>query len=535
MCGRRQDYKTDRRVISLVQANCDFDNEMQQSARASAFGDSAMRRIFLAAAILLATFFSSSLAQAHGGGHGGFHGGGFHGGGFHGGGFHGGGFGGFGHHGFGGFGNRGFGYGGFGGYRGIGYGGLGYRGLGYGGYRGFGYGYPYYRSYYRPYYGLGLGYGLGYGLGFGLGYGGYGYGYPYYNSYGYGYPYYSSYGYPYYGGYGGYGGYGYPYSAGYGGYGYGYPAYNTGYSPWFGCYNSTPTTGTTVGIGYPTGPTVGTYVPSGSLLVNSSPVVTSVVIGAPAAARSQAVSTTASISASSPPTPAVLQAFLGLKDIHPVSLSPAATPTVTSPTLGTAASTSLQVISAGLISNIGTRTQAERLLKEGDDLFRAQKFASALERYKQAVVTTPDLAEALWRQGHALIATHQYELATRAFKRAIAVTDDLGRGGFRLSDLYGAAAAPTKAEHLESLADWAAKANTADRYFLVGLFLNYDNQAARAQKFFQKASELAGIAGGHVAVFLDEAAEPTASAPLDRRSKPDASPTIEPVSMAREV
>src|SRR4029079_9792356 len=100
------------------------------------------------------------------------------------------------------------------------------------------------------------------------------------------------------------------------------------------------------------------------------------------------------------------------------------------------------------------------------------------------------MPEAFWRQGHALVATHNYELAATAFKRAIALTEDLGRGGFRLSDLYGSATKP-KAEQLESLAQWVTQRDkSADRYFLVGIFLTYDNQAARAEKFFEKASEL---------------------------------------------
>jgi tetratricopeptide (TPR) repeat protein len=229
-----------------------------------------------------------------------------------------------------------------------------------------------------------------------------------------------------------------------------------------------------------------------------------------------------------------LQSFLGLKDIHLVSLAPTAAPAAASPTPVVPASTSLKDVGLGLVSKVDNRTQAERLLKEGDELFRAQNFDSALERYKLAGSTTPDLAEALWRQGHALVATHQFDLATRAFKRAIALTEDLGRGGFRLSDLYGPAAT-TKAEHLESLAGWAAKDNSADRYFLVGIFLTYDNQAARAEKFFQKAFELAGTAGGHIAVFLEPATESSAPIVLEPVVKPAASPPIVPARLAIEV
>ena len=61
--------------------------------------------------------------------------------------------------------------------------------------------------------------------------------------------------------------------------------------------------------------------------------------------------------------------------------------------------------------------------------------------------------------------------------------------------------------------------NSSDPYFLLGLFLEYDDQPARAEKFFQKASDLAGISGGHIAVFLApaEAPAPAAFAPAPAR------------------
>jgi len=155
------------------------------------------------------------------------------------------------------------------------------------------------------------------------------------------------------------------------------------------------------------------------------------------------------------------------------------------------------------IANADTRQRANRYVSEGDELFRAQNFNSALQRYKQASSIAPDLTEAYWRQGHAFVATRNYDLAATAFKRAIALSDNLGRGGFRLDDLYDGASI-AKGAHLESLAELAlARTNDSDAYFLIGVFLNYDGEAARAAKFFDRASDLAGMSGGHIAVFLD--------------------------------
>jgi len=174
------------------------------------------------------------------------------------------------------------------------------------------------------------------------------------------------------------------------------------------------------------------------------------------------------------------------------------------------------------LSNVDSRRKAEKMIAEADELFKAQNFHSALQKYKLAASTAPDMPEAYWRQAHALVATHNYELAATAFKRAIALTEDLGRGGFRLSDVYGGAHM-TKQQHLESLAEWAVtKRNSSDPYFLLGLFLEYDGQPGRAEKFFQKANELAGISGGHIAVYLD----PPAHSLLKSIERTVAKPTV---------
>jgi hypothetical protein len=362
-------------------------------------------------------------------------------------------------------------YGGYGGY--CGYGGYGYGGYGnyWGGYRGYGYG--------------------GYG----------GYGYPGFSSYrGYGYPGYGL------GGFGGYGGYGYPgIGIGVGGFGY-----NTIGSPY---YAASPSYGL-----------LGSTTPRPSALIVAGPRPTTIA-AAPIAARAPAL---ASLIAASPPNAAALQKFLGLKDIRPATAAPVAVAAARP----APAKDLLDVLSR--FSNVDSRRKAERIMSEGDELFRGQNFHSALQKYKLAASTAPDLAEAFWRQGHALIATHNYDLAATAFKRAIALTDDLSRGGFRLNDIYGSANM-TKGQHLESLAEWAMnRSASADPYFLLGIFLNYDGQAARADKFFQKASSLAGIGGGHIAVFL----APSEEAPRPRiegTARPAVSVPVTPISARTEL
>jgi tetratricopeptide (TPR) repeat protein len=184
------------------------------------------------------------------------------------------------------------------------------------------------------------------------------------------------------------------------------------------------------------------------------------------------------------------------------------------------------------VANAEYRRKAEKYIADGDTLFKAQNFHSALQRYKLAVNAAPDMTEAHWRQGHAMIATGNYDLAAGSFKRAIALGGDTHRGGFQLTDLYGTAVL-TKNGHLEALAGHALeRSESSDPYFLLGVMLTYDNQRERAEKFFDRAADLAGISGGYIAAFEPVAAPidapPVAAAP----SPPVAAPAATPVAIA---
>lgn len=255
-----------------------------------------------------------------------------------------------------------------------------------------------------------------------------------------------------------------------------YPRYRSYYYGGYGCGLNY---GTPISVGYYTlAPSGGTYNANANFVANTLPS-----LRYPIAANVNAQT---------------LQQFLGLRgDIAPASAPPASVPAIY------ALSERELPKMSGRVSNLDTRQRAQRIMAEGDTLFQAQNFNSALQRYKLASTIAPDMVEAYWRQGHAFIATKNFDLATTAFKRAIAISDNLGRDGFRLDDLYGTASL-TKAGHLEHLAALALSSEgDSDAYFLIGVFLNYDGQAARAEKFFDRASDLAGISGGHIAVFLD--------------------------------
>ncbi len=152
-------------------------------------------------------------------------------------------------------------------------------------------------------------------------------------------------------------------------------------------------------------------------------------------------------------------------------------------------------------SNIAHRRKADQQIATGDMLFREQKFQAALQRYKDAARLAPDMAECYWRQGHALIATANFELAGGAFKRALALDPTITRDGFSLAKLYGPATI-TKTSHVEDLAAWALEhSGSSEPYFLMGVTLHYDGQSDRASKFFARATDIAGAAGGYLAAF----------------------------------
>ncbi|HUE72649.1 MAG TPA: tetratricopeptide repeat protein [Pirellulaceae bacterium] len=168
------------------------------------------------------------------------------------------------------------------------------------------------------------------------------------------------------------------------------------------------------------------------------------------------------------------------------------------------------------IANPEYRRKAEQFLAHGDRLFREQKYSQALDRYKQAGAMARDLAEAQWRKGHAYVAVHRYELAAASFKRALTLDPDVARDGFDLARLYGPGAL-VKTSHLEALAGEAlVRSDSPDYYFLLGIFLRYDGQTERAEKFFVRAAELAGRDSVHLASFLPAADEvPVAARELE--------------------
>jgi len=147
---------------------------------------------------------------------------------------------------------------------------------------------------------------------------------------------------------------------------------------------------------------------------------------------------------------------------------------------------------------------AWRFIGFGDAHFGNQKYSEAYLRYKKAADAAPNLAAAYFRQGYALIALGNYEQAAKVLKRGLELDPEWPNSDFRNDELYGGNQA-AKTAQLDALAKAATdKPNDADLLFLVGVFLHFDGQAARAAPFFERAARLGGGSNAHLRGFMGQ-------------------------------
>ena len=159
-------------------------------------------------------------------------------------------------------------------------------------------------------------------------------------------------------------------------------------------------------------------------------------------------------------------------------------------------------------SNAASRGRARRFVELGDSQFAAQRYHRAVQRYKKAISSAPDVAAGYFRRGHAELAMGHYERAAKSYKAGLRIDPNWPDAPFRFEDFYDDNVAVRMA-HLEALALAAEQdANNADLYFLIGVRLHFSEKPERARLFFERAARLAdgaGLARGevdHLAGFL---------------------------------
>jgi hypothetical protein len=142
-------------------------------------------------------------------------------------------------------------------------------------------------------------------------------------------------------------------------------------------------------------------------------------------------------------------------------------------------------------TNTESKARAGKLIQHGDSLFVKQKYNSALERYREAATTAPDLAEAYFREVFALVGTNQYDSAKKALERGLRVRPNWPDANFELTTLYGPKNHLARISHREALAS-AIEQNpqSADLLLLMGVLLYSDGERDRSQLFFDRAIEL---------------------------------------------
>lgn len=143
-------------------------------------------------------------------------------------------------------------------------------------------------------------------------------------------------------------------------------------------------------------------------------------------------------------------------------------------------------------TNSEWKARAGKFISYGDAQFGKQQYSAAVERYKSAVKTAPDLAESYFRQGFALIAMGHYDSAVKAFRRGLRIRADWSDSPFRLDQIYGNDKL-AKTSHLESLAK-AVEQSPFDATPLValGMQIYFNGEPERSEVFFVRAAQLGG-------------------------------------------
>jgi len=138
---------------------------------------------------------------------------------------------------------------------------------------------------------------------------------------------------------------------------------------------------------------------------------------------------------------------------------------------------------------VRARARARKLILQGDSLFQAGKFSSALQKYHSAVAAEPTLAESWFRRGFAELALNRYPKAVISIERGLRADPNWPQSPFRLTEIYPNA--DTITAHQEALSAAAlADPDDGGLLFLLGVHLYFDGQQERAIPFFKKTLSL---------------------------------------------
>lgn len=140
------------------------------------------------------------------------------------------------------------------------------------------------------------------------------------------------------------------------------------------------------------------------------------------------------------------------------------------------------------------------LIQEGDLEFRGQKYAQAVEKYKEAL-TKNETGDIHMRMGFALIAIGQYDNAVAEMQKGFQLQPDWPARSFHLQEVY--ADPITKGAHRDAL-ERAVLDRPADPKiaFLAGLFAWSERNMAHAKDLLQTAKKLESGDTSHIDALL---------------------------------
>ncbi len=178
--------------------------------------------------------------------------------------------------------------------------------------------------------------------------------------------------------------------------------------------------------------------------------------------------------------PQAVQRFMGVNPPQAAAAAPAARP---QPNFADAPA-------APPPSDAKTRAKAWRIIDQGDADFAQQRFAQAIDHYRDAAAAARDVAETVFRQGHVLAAEGHYADAVKQYRRGLEIDPDWATSDFVLDQLFGENKFRKAAEFRVMERTLAAHPHDPDLLIVLGVWHYFDGQKEAAGDELRRAAAL---------------------------------------------
>jgi tetratricopeptide (TPR) repeat protein len=141
-------------------------------------------------------------------------------------------------------------------------------------------------------------------------------------------------------------------------------------------------------------------------------------------------------------------------------------------------------------SDAKARAKAWRQIDQGDADFAQNRFAQAIEHYRNAAAAARDVAETIFRQGHVLAAEGKYADAVKQYRRGLEIDPDWPTSDFQLDQLFGENKFRKAALFRTMERALAAHPHDPDLLIVLGVWHYFDSQKDAAADEFHRAAAL---------------------------------------------